>query len=160
VVAGAFTDRPPSPLPGALATHICLERSNSTSGLKQLKIMTILFSQIALFILILSLRTRLVSGQCNAITTFASSGSFIDISTMIRTAKNLEEFIGFNGPQIISSGSGAVTFSNTNSASAFEPKFCKIEFHGANSGARFYNFLELFLTQILNAILNRLRINS
>jgi hypothetical protein len=30
----------------------------------------------------------------------------------------------------------------------------------ADSGTRFINFQELFLTRILNAILNRLRINS
>ncbi len=91
---------------------------------------------------------QLASAQCNQITTFSSSSSTIPISTMVRSARNLEEFIGFNGPQIISGigKTGTVSFVNDNNAATFEPTFCKIEFHGSTESARLsLNFQNFYL---------------
>ena len=87
---------------------------------------------IAAVLLTLSGVISAVAGQCNTITTYNEETSEVPLSTMVRAAVNAQEFIGFDSPQIISNGTGNVTFFNDRSASAFEPMFCKIEFEGPN----------------------------
>ena len=86
---------------------------------------------IATALLTLSVLISAVSAQCNTITTYNEATSRVPLSTMVRAARNAQEFIGFD-PQIISNGTGTVSFVNDLSASAFEPMFCKIEFEGPN----------------------------
>ena len=83
-------------------------------------------------LLILSGLTTAVGGQCNTITTYNDATSEVPLSTMVKAARNAQEFIGFDGALIISNGTGTVTFVNDRSSSAFEPQFCKIEFEGPN----------------------------
>lgn len=89
-----------------------------------------------------------VVGQCHTITTYNEATSEVPLSTMVKAARNAQEFIGFDAPQIISNGTGTVSFVNDRSASAFEPMFCKIEFEGPNEDSTIelgrWHLIELF----------------
>ena len=73
-----------------------------------------------------------VDAQCNTVTTYSDATSEVPLSSMVRAARNAEDFIGFEGALTISNGTGKVSFFNDRSASTFEPQFCKIEFVGPN----------------------------